>query len=492
MMELTSTAARIPKESDPSIPTVDAEPVDIVTCGSFETGISACTAQSNSTLFRHANSLNEISWSLWSDNGGERRCLLLNCVTTGSNPPSPSSVMSANTSTPLNAVKPTSSSRGHYTGSNRNVCLFIKLTVFFLASFLAGMTVQQKVAAASLSTATIKTTTSNLRNTNGRTTSTTSTTIVYGHVHMAKTGGTNLNGMLATRYERVCGHKGYSYDAIAHNQRTREWQASTEKYGDGLYTLHDSITQIKPNYNRGRVPPKVMFEIGFQDCDWISLEDPGWRAWPHHVLPDLKMATTDANNDDDDGNDDDGNDNDATTTTTRLELHVPCRDPVDHLLSMCHYQSIDFDCSIPFESDVGTKKHNHDSSKQTADTTMEEQIDSCLMGLGRFHHELANLPHTDLKCFDYQQQDLYLQYMDQRLQPRRQQQTYVWRASDRKRHYEQECLGGHDNDDDVQHATKQKERLQERIANYLLKHHDYYRFCKDCRGSPQDLFPAAA
>ncbi len=30
---------------------------------------------------------------------------------------------------------------------------------------------------------------------------------IYGHVHMAKTGGTELNGLLAMGYERVCGHK---------------------------------------------------------------------------------------------------------------------------------------------------------------------------------------------------------------------------------------------------------------------------------------------
>ncbi|KAH7624783.1 hypothetical protein NADE_002006 [Nannochloris sp. 'desiccata'] len=31
---------------------------------------------------------------------------------------------------------------------------------------------------------------------------------IYGHVHMAKTAGPTLNGELAARFERVCGHKG--------------------------------------------------------------------------------------------------------------------------------------------------------------------------------------------------------------------------------------------------------------------------------------------
>ncbi len=31
---------------------------------------------------------------------------------------------------------------------------------------------------------------------------------IIGHLHMAKTAGTEINGELAAHYERVCGHKG--------------------------------------------------------------------------------------------------------------------------------------------------------------------------------------------------------------------------------------------------------------------------------------------
>ena len=31
---------------------------------------------------------------------------------------------------------------------------------------------------------------------------------IFGHVHMAKTAGSEINGELAAHYERVCGHKG--------------------------------------------------------------------------------------------------------------------------------------------------------------------------------------------------------------------------------------------------------------------------------------------
>ena len=32
--------------------------------------------------------------------------------------------------------------------------------------------------------------------------------IIYAQVHMAKTGGTSVNGIITNRFERFCGHKG--------------------------------------------------------------------------------------------------------------------------------------------------------------------------------------------------------------------------------------------------------------------------------------------
>ena len=45
--------------------------------------------------------------------------------------------------------------------------------------------------------------------------------VIYGHVHIAKAGGTTLNGILANKFERVCGHKGYSYDAYQRGEDGR-------------------------------------------------------------------------------------------------------------------------------------------------------------------------------------------------------------------------------------------------------------------------------
>ena len=81
--------------------------------------------------------------------------------------------------------------------------------------------------------------------------------ILYGHVHMAKTGGTSLNGILANTFERVCGHKGYSYDAFQDNERAK----ILEKEGQ----------RIRPQ-GRSKVKPLIMKEIGFEECDYISQE----------------------------------------------------------------------------------------------------------------------------------------------------------------------------------------------------------------------------
>ena len=40
---------------------------------------------------------------------------------------------------------------------------------------------------------------------------------IFGLLHMAKTAGTTINGQLANQFERVCGNKGWSYDAYQAN-----------------------------------------------------------------------------------------------------------------------------------------------------------------------------------------------------------------------------------------------------------------------------------
>eukprot|EP00980_Cylindrotheca_fusiformis_P031805 scaffold27013_cov122-Cylindrotheca_fusiformis.AAC.1 len=116
--------------------------------------------------------------------------------------------------------------------------------------------------------------------------------VLYGHVHMAKTGGTSLNGMLANRFTRVCGNKGYSFDAYNANLRAKQKEANGERV----------VSEHEP---RDRIKPAIMNEIGFHDCDFISQELP-YDLWIKHF-------------------------GDSKFFGIPMELHVPCREPLDHL-----------------------------------------------------------------------------------------------------------------------------------------------------------------
>jgi hypothetical protein len=85
---------------------------------------------------------------------------------------------------------------------------------------------------------------------------------ILGHVHMAETGGTSLNGMLALNYERVCGHKGYSHSYVNYQKNCR----------------FDDPALMKNLWGEGRVDPAVMDKIGYEDFDYISQES-SWVSW---------------------------------------------------------------------------------------------------------------------------------------------------------------------------------------------------------------------
>ena len=136
--------------------------------------------------------------------------------------------------------------------------------------------------------------------------------LTFGHIHMAKTAGTNLNGRFAAKYERICGHKGYSYDAFqAYERRHKEKKSESATHISG-----DTVSSVYGDHNRERVPPTLMQERGFEDCDWISHEAT-WTFWKQFAGWDVGM-----------------------------EIHVPCRDPIDHLLSQCNHRKLNFDCSL--------------------------------------------------------------------------------------------------------------------------------------------------
>lgn len=75
------------------------------------------------------------------------------------------------------------------------------------------------------------------------------------------------------------------------------------------------VTKSVRNYNRHRVPYEIMDELGYEDCDWVSSEW-CWTVWKERF----------------------------ESWHFRLELHLPCRDPIEHLLSRCNHRNQIFDC----------------------------------------------------------------------------------------------------------------------------------------------------
>ncbi|KAL7526506.1 hypothetical protein ACHAWF_001796 [Thalassiosira exigua] len=74
---------------------------------------------------------------------------------------------------------------------------------------------------------------------------------MYGHVHMAKTGGTSLNRMLANNFERVYAN-----------------ESAKCKGAMGISVAVSANTK----YGRDQVVTATLGEMGFKDHDYISHE----------------------------------------------------------------------------------------------------------------------------------------------------------------------------------------------------------------------------
>jgi hypothetical protein len=247
--------------------------------------------------------------------------------------------------------------------------------------------------------------------------------VIYGHIHMAKTAGTELNGIFALKFERICGHKGYSYDAIQANLRFKN-SASHD-----INEQVDAVSKLHPLHNRGRVHKLFMDEIGYEDCDYISLEE-DWTSW-----------------------------NDFRHLGAPLELHVPCRDPIDHLMSQCNFWKREFDCN------------NRDYAAE---------VDKCLLFIDRRYSKQLE-KSKQVKCFDYRFSfTKYLDYMSEKLQRRRIEAEYYHRETNQPRQKENECI------------WKKPPGFRRAIERYLIQKYDYYDFCQRCMGSSNDLLAASS
>ena len=277
-----------------------------------------------------------------------------------------------------------------------------------------------------------------------------SNSVVFGHLHMMKTAGTEINGLLASRFKSVCGHKGYSYDAYQFNKRLEinvGNHTPKENTGDlvnkhikkhnrgrvpqkiipGHHTPQentgDLVNKQWKNFNRGRVPLDIMREIGFEDCDYISLET-GWKEWSN-VLK---------------------------AVGARIELHIPCREPINHLMSMCNMFKKTFNCA----------------------GNIELEIRKCMILFDRFNDALTRNVKLDLKCFNPIPIDPYIQYMGDRLQRKRKENRYIHRDTNQIRNKDKECIW-------------KMPDIKRKVRDILVNSYEFFHFCDICMGTEKEL-----
>uniref|UniRef100_A0A7S2IHD6 Uncharacterized protein n=1 Tax=Helicotheca tamesis TaxID=374047 RepID=A0A7S2IHD6_9STRA len=224
--------------------------------------------------------------------------------------------------------------------------------------------------------------------------SSTKNKVRYGHLHMAKTAGTALNQAMAKLYKNVCGNKGFTFKTDFQLIQRRE----------------------------------LFKDVNYEDCDWISSEKPAsfWDA-----LVDPQQA---------------------------VELHVPCRDPVHHLMAIVKYEDEVFDCDA---------------------ANMKRQVDRFMTYVvNRFHPRLYRR-NLDMKCFDYFAVPQYVDYMSQYLDavPKHRIADFIrpMGAPANPRRVDDECI------------WKDKE-LVKSVEEYMISKYHYYDFCSKCIGTDRDLF----
>ena len=213
-------------------------------------------------------------------------------------------------------------------------------------------------------------------------------------------GGTTLNLNVSTHFELACGNKGYSFDAAMRNRLLASAHPSN---ASGL-TLQEA-----KRYHALDESYEVMENRGWEDCDWISLEVE-WSFWTrfgnHQLVPFHRRL--------------------HHQPEVPLELHIPCRDPVDHLMSMLnHVGTPQFDCNATDVcEEVETRLWNWNLSPE------------------RFSMELQRFPNILLKCFDWKASydGRYMDYIGSKLLRKRKTTPFVEVSTNKPRSRGKECV----------------------------------------------------
>jgi hypothetical protein len=118
------------------------------------------------------------------------------------------------------------------------------------------------------------------------------------------------------------------------------------------------VKESRTKWSRTRVNPHEMTIIGYEDCDYISHEVT-WKFWEDTF-------------------------GDGKFHGMRMELHVPCRNRIEHLMSQCNHH-------VPEKLNV--------ACDAITDKELFESVKNCLIGMYRYNRAL--LEHFEVKCFDF-------------------------------------------------------------------------------------------
>ncbi|OEU23493.1 hypothetical protein FRACYDRAFT_233662 [Fragilariopsis cylindrus CCMP1102] len=250
----------------------------------------------------------------------------------------------------------------------------------------------------------------------------------------------------------VCGNKGYSYDAYQFNSRGR--QNNITEVGEN----NDSISAVSnsTHFDRGRVKEGIMKEIGYENCNYISQESV-WNFWPT-LIKDLNQKNNKNNY----------NNNNNNSTLLTLELHVPCREPLQHLMSMASHFNKKYVCD---EQEINI------TIPQAIDTVYMKQFGDSRFSTTLLLNNSDNNNNIDLKCFNPFPLENYIHYMKDKLTSRRFPVLhYQQRTTNQQHEKSTECIW-----DSTSFDYKQK------VIQLLIEEHPYMKFCSDCIGSNNEL-----
>lgn len=289
---------------------------------------------------------------------------------------------------------------------------------------------------------------------------------LFAFLHMAKTSGTTINGMLSTSYRGICGNKGFDYDIFQRLNQNYTYipKAEMEEFlNKGLnkgfnasrngYISHIPPTSVQKELMWGAaldamdspsVDSSTKAKTSSGTCHYLAAEW-NWRGWRRL----------------------------AEVVDRPVQLHVPCRDPIDHFMSMCNFLRVTVDCQKDFATMVqkcGKYYSRYSNALHQPWKTKTEK---------KKKRQTAMIPNHifDIKCFNVSRRDEYYDWVGERLPPstkRVKPKPYTFRSTNKPRNMGKECVW-------------KNTTLRNALRTYLVENVDYYGFCGSCVGSFDDL-----